>query len=200
MSEVHIGENYGSFTVLEVLPKMRVICRCECGKIKNVYKSNLVLGKSKSCGCHNSGNKKHGGCRTRLYTTWLSMKSRCNRSTDKSFCYYGAKGVKVCDEWNDFVNFRNWALSHGYTDELTIDRIDVNGNYEPENCRWITKRAQQFNKTTSHYLTFEGKTMTVCEWAEALGLNKNLLYTRLQRGWTVEDTLTRPSKKEGLSW
>ena len=128
------------------------------------------------------------------------MRSRCKRENDKSYIYYGAKGITVCDEWEDFVNFRDWALSHGYSDDLTIDRINPKGNYEPSNCRWATEKQQQNNKTSNHFLTYKNETKTIAGWSDETGINQITILMRIRRGWTVEDALTKPIKKEGLSW
>lgn len=158
-----IGEKYGRLTVIEYAGKAKngsqlVKCVCDCGNEKIVRLCSLRDGSIKSCRClHNELLAKrnriiktttHGRSRTRLYRIWTHMKQRCYNSNDKkTFCNYGGRGIKVCDEWKDnFIAFQEWALSNGYADDLSIDRIDVNGNYEPSNCRWATMKEQQNNK------------------------------------------------------
>lgn len=139
-------------------------CKCDCGNIAVVTGSNLASGHTKSCGCLNSKmtserNKVimvvHGGINDRLYEVWGSMKKRCNNPNDKSYKNYGGRGIKVCKEWNEnYLSFKKWAYKNGYDEnaphgECTIDRINVNGNYEPNNCRWISNAEQQKNKRKS---------------------------------------------------
>ena len=128
------------------------VCQCDCGTIKAVSGKNLKSGQI-SCGCvrkemlaNGIVRRTHGMTRTRLYRIWNDMKNRCDRPTERSYRWYGAQGVKVCDEWRSFDNFKEWALNNGYSDTLTIDRINPEGNYEPSNCRWATQKEQANNK------------------------------------------------------
>lgn len=130
---------------------------------------------------------KHGMSNTRLYNIWRKMKNRCSAKTGHYYKYYGAKGITVCDEWkNDFLSFYNWAIAHGYSDDLTIDRIDGNGNYCPENCRWATSLQQGRNKSNNHLITYQGKTQTISQWAKELNINWYTLFHRLSRGMPLE--------------
>ena len=139
--------------------------------------------------------ERHGWRHTRLYNTWDDMKKRCFNQNCPNYKWYGARGITMCDEWcNSFVCFRDWALSSGYNDELTIDRVDVNGNYDPNNCRWVTIKEQANNKRTNRYLTFQGETHTITEWAQKLNVNRKTMWDRIARlGWSVERALTTPS-------
>lgn len=131
---------------------VKILCKCDCGNETIVLKANLVRGHTKSCGCNRSINArklftKHGQCGTRLYRIWVEMVHRCYLKSDTNYKKYGARGITVCDEWrNDFKSFYDWSMSNGYTDELTIDRIDSDGNYEPTNCRWATYKQQNLNR------------------------------------------------------
>lgn len=128
------------------------LCRCECGNEIIVTTIDLRRGHTKSCGCLRkeivgATHRTHGKRHTRLHSIWATMKERCDLKKRRDYKYYGGRGITVCDEWrNDFQAFYDWAMANGYLDDLTIDRIDVNGNYEPSNCRWITIQEQQKNK------------------------------------------------------
>lgn len=127
---------------------------------------------------------KHGKYNTRLYRIWSRMKTRCYNKKYEHFKHYGGRGIKVCDEWlNDFMSFYDWSMSNGYKDNLTIDRIDVNGNYEPSNCRWLTNEEQQNNKRRNIRLTYNGKTQTITQWARELGIKRELIERRHRRGY-----------------
>jgi len=163
------GMKFGYWTVLEKdkphegARNSYWVCKCRCGTVRSVSRFSLVGGSSQSCGCwegiHRKGiNKTHGMSKTRLYNTWLSMRKRCNNPNDKYANSYYNKGIRVCDEWNnDFVAFMNWAYANGYTDELTIDRIDNDKGYSPDNCRWTTSDAQQRNKTNNIMVEYDNK-------------------------------------------
>lgn len=134
-----------------------------------------------------------GLTRTRLYKIWGAMKTRCYNPNYRKYYRYGGRGIKICDEWlNSFVSFSDWSMRNGYYDNLTIDRINVNGNYEPSNCRWITVTANNRNKTNNHYIKFRGKTQTIADWAEELDMNDKTIATRIYRGWSIEKALTTP--------
>lgn len=122
------------------------------------------------------------------------MKNRCNNPNDKNYCNYGERGIKVCNEWmNDFAVFYNWAVENGYQEGLSIERKDVNGNYCPENCEWITLTAQQFNKRTTKRFEYNGKNLTLVEWSKLLGISADTLASRIYtRKWSVERALTTP--------
>ena len=143
-------------------------------------------------------NYKHGLYKTRLYKEWESMKRRCYCKSATSYEYYGAIGINVCDEWrNDFKTFYDWSMSHGYDDTLTIDRIDVNGNYEPSNCRWITMKEQCRNKRNNRLLTFNGKTQCIVDWANDLQIDRRTITKRIDvLGWTVEKALSTPVNRK----
>lgn len=142
----------------------------------------------------NTGKYRHN----QLYQCWENIKKRCYYQKEPQYRYYGAKGVTVCKEWkNNYSEFKNWALKNGFKLGLTIDRINVNGNYCPENCRWITHREQCSNRTSNRILTFNGTAHTVTQWGEIIGIDSKTLFARLKRGWSTEKTLTRPLDNRG---
>lgn len=181
-------------------------CKCECGNSIIVSGKALRNGNTKSCGCLNrdksterivSFNTRHGQANTRLYRIWGLMKLRCNNPNTINYNDYGGRGIKVCDEWaNDFEVFYEWAMAHGYDDALTIDRIDFNGNYSPDNCRWATNKQQQNNRRSNKVVSFDDKQMTISEWSDALGMNYDALEKRLLNGWSAERALTTPIRKK----
>lgn len=151
------GQKFGRLLVLEQLPAVKRramwLCRCDCGKEVPVRAVSLRRGKTRSCGCLRRDEMRRkattidGKCGEKLHGVWNMMKQRCLNRNCKDFKYYGLRGIRVCDEWiKDYLTFRAWALSNGYEEGLTIDRIDPDGNYEPSNCRWITIQAQQKNR------------------------------------------------------
>lgn len=147
------------------------LCKCDCGNKAVVRATNLRSGNTNSCGClqkeiAKKRNTTHGQSGTRLYVAWQHMIGRCTRKSDGNYQCYGGRGITVCPEWlNSFEAFRDWSIANGYDDDLTIDRIDVNGNYCPENCRWISHDEQQRNKTNNTFIDYGGTTKTVGEWA-----------------------------------
>jgi hypothetical protein len=160
------GKRFGRLIVKEraLTDRKRTtwVCQCDCGKQKTVRASDLRSGHTQSCGClhkeivatssfvHRVDTTSHGKSRTRIYGIWSGIKTRCYNKHWKNHKNYGGRGISVCEEWrNNFQAFYDWAMSNGYSDELTIDRIDVDGNYEPSNCRWITLAEQQKNRTNN---------------------------------------------------
>ena len=181
------------------------LCKCKCGKEVIVTGNNLKNGNSKSCGCYNrelltKTNLTHNASNTRLYHIWICMKDRCYNPKNKKYKDYGGRGIIICDEWiNDFEAFANWAYDNGYIEnvsrgECTIDRIDVNGNYCQQNCRWVNQKVQTNNKRNNHYITYNGETHTVTEWNNILGYKKGVLSRRIFSGWSIEDAFTKPVK------
>lgn len=180
------------------------ICKCDCGNetIASGYK--IRSGHTKSCGCvqeehrKEGFHKRHGMTDTKLYIIWENMRRRCYYSKNNMYKNYGGRGIRVCDEWkDDFEPFMKWAQENGYKEGLSIERIDVNGNYEPSNCKWITPKEQYLNRTDSHLITAFGKTQTIKEWADESGLNYDTIERRInQYGWTAEEAVTvKPHKR-----
>lgn len=195
------GQRFGRLLVLRRAENMgrqtAWLCKCDCGNEKAVPYWNLVSGQTKSCGCLvkevSAKNAKctHKQSYSRLYTIWIGMKQRCYYENHKHFKHYGGRGITVCDEWkDDFQAFHDWSISHGYEDNLTIDRIDVNGNYEPSNCKWASTKVQGNNKRTNHTLELNGEIHTVSEWSKITGIPNSTIHNRLKAGWTIEKALT----------
>lgn len=141
------------------------------------------------------GLSTHGETNTRLHRIWSAMHERCERKSHEYFHCYGGRGIKVCEEWNDYKKFREWALNNGYAENLTLDRINVNDNYCPENCRWADWEIQQNNKRSNHNLTYEGQTKTISEWSRFTGINKTTIRARIASGWSADDVLNKPVRK-----
>ena len=200
--------------------EVRWKCVCDCGKETFSDSWSLTHGEKTSCGCSRhellSASMKrtherhpeiaknfkkmvttHGESKTRLYKIWCGIKSRCNDPGCAGYKNYGGRGIKICSAWEkDFLAFKEWALSHGYDEsaprgKCTIDRIDVNGEYSPENCRWVSQREQAQNKRTNHYITHNGETHSITEWGKILGINPNTIFSRAGwLGWPEEQALT----------
>ena len=196
------GQRFGRLTVLEYAEYKNEQaywrCLCECGRVVTVAGSSMRNGHSKSCGCarvHKGINLKHGLRNTRLYNIWVHIKQRCLNSKNPDYKHYGGRGISVCDEWrDDFTAFYDWAMANGYSDDLTIDRIDVNHNYEPHNCRWVTMKEQGNNTRANKPLTYKGETHNLNELATITGLSSSTINQRLKRGWSVERALETPTK------
>lgn len=200
-----IGDRYGKLVILEARRENQVIfckCQCDCGRIKdNIRLGNMRKGHIKSCGNHYKEftTRTHGMSKSRIYRIYRKMLNRCYREQDESYKYYGAKGIRVCDEWkNNPAEFIEWAFANGYDDTLTIDRIDSCGNYEPKNCRWITMYEQCLNRKSNVYLEYQGEVKTISEWAKSLNIGDKLIRDRLRRGWTVDDALSLPKMRNGI--
>lgn len=182
-----VGKKFGRLTVLERSEsrnkKTMYKCICDCGETRIVEGGNLRNGHTKSCGCYVIGNKwgaknkKHGLYKSRLYRIRAEMLARCYNKNKQQYVNYGGRGITVCNEWkNDFVSFYNWATSNGYGENLTIDRIDVNGNYCPENCRWITRKEQNNNRRDNVLFEKNGIIKNALEWSKELNIELHAFY------------------------
>lgn len=173
------GKKFGYWEVKEYIGEGKWLCLCECGSLKKVSGSTLRNKTSTNCGCKNI---KHGCEGTKIYRLWSYMKERCYSENHKSYKNYGGRGIKVCDEWLEAKTFIEWCFKNGYEEGLSLDRIDVNGNYEPNNCRFITIKEQQRNKRNSKFIEINGVTKVASEWAELAGLDRQTIYYRIKKG------------------
>lgn len=200
------GQRFGRWTVIREYGRQNGhvtwLCECDCGNTSVVCTGDLRQGKSTSCGCfHNEMvaniTKSHEMAGTRLYSIWSNMIQRCTNMNRSDYKRYGGRGITVCDEWKDsFQAFNDWAVSNGYADDLTLDRIDSNGNYEPQNCRWATYKEQGNNKRSNRLLTYNGETHTIAEWADIVGIKSSIIYQRINcYKWSVERALTQEVRK-----
>jgi len=190
------GQVFGYLTVKSFSGRKRKVsfwqCQCSCGNVCEVRSGNLKNGHTNSCGCFKSAiNTTHGGSRLCEYRIWNLMRQRCSNKNLKTFKHYGGRGITVCERWrNSFDAFLD-DMGRRPSEKHSIDRIDNNGNYEPGNCRWTTQRQQSRNKRTNRKILFNGLLLSVIEWCEITGVSKNCLLTRLNRGWSVEQALTK---------
>ena len=192
------GQVFGKLTVIEFSRNVKSgtrdrkywLCKCECGNTKEIRTDSLTSGNVSSCGClrdkqaviNVQKNHRHKLSYTRVYGIWQNMKDRCQNPENKSYVRYGGRGIKVCDEWLVPDNFFEWALNNGYRDDLTIDRIDNDGNYEPTNCRWTTNKEQSRNRRSNIMIEYKGQALPLIEISELTGLSLPALYTRYSKG------------------
>lgn len=167
------------------------LCRCDCGREVHVRGATLKAGKTSACAsCATSmGNRTHGSTGTPLYERWRAMLNRCENPNQRAWKDYGGRGIKVCDEWHQFEAFAR-DIGPTFEPHLELDRINVDGHYEPGNCRWATRREQQNNRRNNHLITWREHTQTVYEWAVVLGLKPNTLLYRIRRGWSLDRAMT----------
>ncbi len=200
-----IGRRFGMLTVIQrASPKPYTqeaiwLCKCDCGNTTEVTSGSLKRGDTKSCGCNkgkfvSDARKTHGLSHDRIYGLWKNMIDRCNNPKSISYPLYGGKGVTVCDEWMSFQNFSQWAFANGYADTLTIDRIDWNGNYNPQNCRWVNWQTQQNNRCNNHILTVNGETDTLSNMARKYEIPWWVVSSRLRNGWDEERAVLTPKR------
>lgn len=166
-------------------------CLCDCGNLHIARSDRLKSGHTKTCGCGaRVGKIIHGAYMEPLYGRWIGLRARCSNPKDSEYKNYGGRGIYVCDAWEDFYVFKEWALNHGFEEDLTIDRIDNNGPYSPENCRWVTVKVNNRNRRSCRIITYKGKVQCVSAWAEELGVSRSALWHRLNRNdWSMERAL-----------
>lgn len=192
-----IGNKYNRWTVLEELEKKNgqrmVLCECSCeNKTRRiVYLNNLRYNKSLSCGCLPlEKNTTHGMSNDRLYTIHKGILARCNNKNHRDYHNYGARGIVVCDEWKkNFMSFYNWAIENGYEDNLTLERVNVDGNYEPSNCTWITIEKQQLNKRNTIYVEHDGEKERLSDLSRRINVSYKTLQYRMEQNYKYEDLI-----------
>ena len=196
------GMKFGRYTVVEFAGrKNRAIhwkCLCDCGETKIVATGHLTAGRTVSCGCYSreraaKGNTTHGKSRSRVYKIWLGMLQRCQNPNSSSYDRYGGRGIKVCKRWESFENF--------YEDmgdpprRTSLDRIDNDGDYEPGNCKWATRKEQASNTRRNHIIEYQGEEFILTQLAEKVGINHDTLRSRLRNGWSVERAVETPVRQ-----
>lgn len=207
-NNIFIGKKYGKLIIIDFEKHKRKtgydcwywLCKCECGNIKLLYPAEVKNGKIKSCGCYKDNlaklrMSKHNQSTSRLYHCWQDMKARCYRKTHHKYLLYGNRDIRVCDEWlNNYDNFSEWALNNGYSNDLTLDRINVNGNYCPENCRWATPLQQSQNRRNTKKIIVDGVEMLLTDACKKFNISYYSVYGRLKSGWDIEKALTTKVK------
>jgi len=193
------GIKFGALEAVKISPsnvyreKRKWVCKCECGKVLEVSRSNLITGNTRSCGCVGQMRllerlTTHGASGSRLHNIWSNIRARCNNPGHPAYEYYGGRGIKVCDEWRDFSSFKEWAEMSGYSSDLTIDRIDVNRGYKPKNCRWATRKQQSINRRVVRPILRDDGTIyrTIAQAAIENGISKEGIRRSLKRGTPVK--------------
>ena len=200
------GNRYGRLVVLhrEGLSNSHITwkCQCDCGRIVEVVGNNLKNGHTKSCGCYAKEKcveraTKHNMCHDRLCKEWYRMLNRASNTKWSEAHRYALRGIDVCQEWKEsFETFQKWALENGYSNELSLDRIDNDKGYSPDNCRWADRKTQCRNKSNNVIIEYKGEKKTLAEWAEDLGMNYGTLHSRLKRwNWDIEKAFKKPLRK-----
>lgn len=204
---INEGDRYGRLTVLQEVERgrkpcgqtfRRFLCKCDCGNTKVIPLFCLRQGLVRSCGC--LGNESRFTSKrkypeiaasSRLYKIWVKMKRRCYDTSSIEYKNYWGRGIAVCDEWKeDFLSFYTWAKSNGYSDKLSLDRINNNGDYEPSNCRWATRTEQANNTSSNVLLSYKGETHTASEWSRMLNIPVTVIYRRRKKKWSDEKILS----------
>ena len=193
------NKRFGHLTVIKMNEergpsnKVMCTCKCDCGNTVVVMSNSLTTGKTISCGCKIQ-NKTHGMTDSRIYKIWADMKNRCTNVNNRSYSDYGGRGITFCEEWDKFENFYKWSKESGYSDNLTIDRINVDGNYEPDNCRWDTYKQQNDNRRNNIYIEYNNETITLKELSRQTGINYQTLLRRYNKGDRNEKLIRSISK------
>lgn len=204
-----VGEVFGRLVVIEdlypqVSSNKKVVVRCMCGNIKTVCYGNLKSGDTQSCGCYNiekvlERQTKHGKTKTKLYYVWYNMRGRCYRKTDREYHNYGARGIKVCEEWrNDFSRFNDWAIQNGYTETddrgCQIDRKENDKDYSADNCRFVSAKRSSLNRRVSVIIEFNGEKKPLSDWCDIYGLKYKRAYQQIKRDGKILSDLIKANK------
>lgn len=183
MRKYDVGDRIERLVILDIKQvklqsrrRVYATCLCDCGNTKDIRLD--TLGKTKSCGCLNREPKVliHGESGTKLYQVWATMKDRCKNPNSTAYRDYGGRGINYHNTWEQYIPFRNWAIENGYEDGLELDRINNDGNYEPSNCRWTTRKQQTLNTRSNKYIVFKGRRQTVSQWAEEFNVKYMDIY------------------------
>lgn len=191
------GETHGNWRVIggdgtDERGEAKWLCECSCGSIKSVLGSSLRNGRSRSCGCLRRQMRKesatvHGKSNTKLYNIWRGMRQRCGAAYSHAFKWYGQRGIAVCKEWDEFETFYKWSMENGYSEGLSLDRINNDGDYEPDNCRWTAQETQSRNRSNNINITYNGETHCLWDWAKITGIKPGTLYYRYHAGKAVDE-------------
>ena len=181
-------------------------CRCSCGNVRYLSTQEVRTHKKRSCGCKRSeylrmSATEHGDSHTRLHNIWSGMRARCYTTTDYHYPWYGGRGIQICEEWvDDYPAFKRWAMSHGYQANLSIDRIDNDGPYSPDNCRWVDQIVQCNNTRRNHKVEIAGEVKTITDWSRVSGIPQSTIRRRLLSGWSAEDAVYTPVRNKRGDW
>lgn len=204
----YIGKRFGRLVILYRVPPKNpndnhkmYYCRCDCGR-EIIVRGTCLRGGQKDCGCSNRKAlslrlKKHGMFGTRIYGIWNGILGRTKYKYPRDKNNYWGRGITICKDWENFENFYLWAINNGYKDNLSIDRIDVNGNYAPDNCQWVTSTQQANNRRNTRWITYKGVTRSITEWCRELKLNEFTIKSRYRRGITPPEIFEKPIIKHG---
>ena len=196
------GAKYGKWTLISKVRASYWVALCDCGTNKTVFVGNLKAGKSTSCGCvakqlTSERTRAHGLSHSAIHNLWTRIRQRCGNPSHGKFSYYGGRGIRVCERWSVFENF--YEDMGDIPEGCSLDRIDPNGDYSPNNCRWATKKMQARNTRSNHFVEHDGQRLTLAEWAEIKGINQLTISKRLQRGWPAGDAIERPNNSKLLT-
>lgn len=205
--KIENGQKFWKLTAIKEVPKKsknnsrRFLWECDCGKTLECDISTVKRGNTKSCGCYKLNSLAtrcitHGKSKTRIHRIWRAIKNRCNENSTAINPHYAGRGISICEEWvNNFEEFYKWSMDNEYADNLSIDRIRVNGNYGPDNCRWATRADQARNTRANHFIQFGGEKMCLQDWATRVGVTAGSLHRRIKL-WGLEKALTTPGNSK----